>query len=302
MSADVVIRGGTLVDGTGAPRRRADIAITDGVVSDIGTGLDGRRELDAAGHIVSPGFVDIHTHYDAQVFWDPALSPVLLARRHERGRGQLRVLDRAGATRAPRAARADAATRRGHVPRHAVRRRPVGGLRDVPAVLRRDRVARHAPQLRVLRRPHRGAALRHGHRRLRARRHRRRDPRHAAGDRRRARRGRGRLRDIVLDDAQRRSGPAGAVAHRRAPRADGVARAAARRRQGRRRAAARARRSPTRTCSTSSGTSGDRSRGPRCSRSRASRGTRRSWRRTSRPGPRASRCGRRCRAARSCSR
>ena len=75
MSADVVIRGGTLVDGTGAPRRRADIAITDGVVSEIGTGLDGRRELDAAGHIVSPGFVDIHTHYDAQVFWDPALSP-----------------------------------------------------------------------------------------------------------------------------------------------------------------------------------------------------------------------------------
>jgi N-acyl-D-amino-acid deacylase len=75
VSADVVIRGGTLVDGTGAPRRRADIAITDGVVSEIGTGLDGRRELDAAGHIVSPGFVDIHTHYDAQVFWDPALSP-----------------------------------------------------------------------------------------------------------------------------------------------------------------------------------------------------------------------------------
>jgi N-acyl-D-amino-acid deacylase len=75
VSADVVIRGGTLVDGTGAPRRRADVAITDGVVSEVGIGLDGKRELDAAGHIVSPGFVDIHTHYDAQVFWDPALSP-----------------------------------------------------------------------------------------------------------------------------------------------------------------------------------------------------------------------------------
>jgi N-acyl-D-aspartate/D-glutamate deacylase len=75
VSADVVIRGGTLVDGTGAPRRRADVAITEGVVSEIGTGLAGRRELDASGHIVSPGFVDIHTHYDAQVFWDPALSP-----------------------------------------------------------------------------------------------------------------------------------------------------------------------------------------------------------------------------------
>ncbi len=75
MSADVVIRGGTLVDGTGAPARPADVAITDGVVSDIGAHLDGAREIDAAGHVVSPGFVDIHTHYDAQVFWDPALSP-----------------------------------------------------------------------------------------------------------------------------------------------------------------------------------------------------------------------------------
>jgi N-acyl-D-amino-acid deacylase len=75
VSADVVIRGGTLVDGTSAPRRRADVAITDGVVSDIGTRLDGAREIDATGSIVSPGFVDIHTHYDAQVFWDPALSP-----------------------------------------------------------------------------------------------------------------------------------------------------------------------------------------------------------------------------------
>ena len=73
MSNDLVIRGGTVVDGTGTPARQADVAITGGVVSDIGTGLSGARELDAAGHVVTPGFVDIHTHYDAQVFWDPAL-------------------------------------------------------------------------------------------------------------------------------------------------------------------------------------------------------------------------------------
>ena len=75
MPADIVIRGGSLVDGTGAPARTSDIAITDGVVSDIGDGLDGRRVLEAGGNVVAPGFIDIHTHYDAQVFWDPALTP-----------------------------------------------------------------------------------------------------------------------------------------------------------------------------------------------------------------------------------
>ena len=75
MGADIVIRGGTVVDGTGAPGYAADVAVTDGVISDIGPGLRGDRELDAGGQVVSPGFVDIHTHYDAQVFWDPDLTP-----------------------------------------------------------------------------------------------------------------------------------------------------------------------------------------------------------------------------------
>ncbi|MGO9872970.1 MAG: N-acyl-D-amino-acid deacylase family protein [Acidimicrobiia bacterium] len=75
MTADIVIRGGAVVDGTGAPARSADVAVTDGVISAIGDRLDGRRVLEADGHVVSPGFVDIHTHYDAQVFWDPALTP-----------------------------------------------------------------------------------------------------------------------------------------------------------------------------------------------------------------------------------
>src|SRR5688572_15813692 len=72
---ELVIRGGTVVDGTGAPARRADVGVSDGRISAIGPDLDGARTLDADGHVVAPGFIDIHTHYDAQVFWDPALTP-----------------------------------------------------------------------------------------------------------------------------------------------------------------------------------------------------------------------------------
>ena len=75
MAADVVIRGGLVVDGTGVPAFAADVAVTDGRISEIGTGLSGDRVLDAEGHAVTPGFIDIHSHYDAQVFWDPALTP-----------------------------------------------------------------------------------------------------------------------------------------------------------------------------------------------------------------------------------
>jgi N-acyl-D-aspartate/D-glutamate deacylase len=75
MRADIVIRGGTVVDGTGSPGSPADVAVTDGRISAVGPDLDGERVLDADGQIVCPGFIDIHTHYDAQVFWDPNLTP-----------------------------------------------------------------------------------------------------------------------------------------------------------------------------------------------------------------------------------
>jgi N-acyl-D-aspartate/D-glutamate deacylase len=77
VSADFVIRGGTVVDGTGSPGRHADVAVRDGTITEVAPGLagSGARELDAAGMVVAPGFVDIHTHYDAQVFWDPWLTP-----------------------------------------------------------------------------------------------------------------------------------------------------------------------------------------------------------------------------------
>jgi N-acyl-D-aspartate/D-glutamate deacylase len=72
---DLVIRGGDVVDGTGAPRRRADVAVQGDTIVGVAPGLSGRREIDASGLVVAPGFIDVHTHYDAQVFWDPALTP-----------------------------------------------------------------------------------------------------------------------------------------------------------------------------------------------------------------------------------
>ena len=73
---DRLIRGGVLIDGTGAPRRTADIGIKEGRISAIGRITQLAREtVDADGAIVAPGFIDIHTHYDAQLLWDKAVTP-----------------------------------------------------------------------------------------------------------------------------------------------------------------------------------------------------------------------------------
>ena len=73
---DLVIRGGTIVDGTGIPRYRADLGVKDGKVAMISGKINaaGSKELDASGCIVAPGAVDLHTHYDAQLNWDPYAS------------------------------------------------------------------------------------------------------------------------------------------------------------------------------------------------------------------------------------
>ncbi len=73
---DLIIRGGTLIDGTGAPRRTADVGVADGTVVAVGRIDDSATtEIDADGALVTPGFVDIHTHYDGQATWDPQLQP-----------------------------------------------------------------------------------------------------------------------------------------------------------------------------------------------------------------------------------
>jgi len=70
---DIVIRNGTVVDGTGAAARPGEVAITDGMITEVADKItdSGTREIDAEGRIVTPGFVDIHTHLDAQIAWDP---------------------------------------------------------------------------------------------------------------------------------------------------------------------------------------------------------------------------------------
>ena len=77
MTYDIVIRGGRIVDGTGSAAFTGDVAVSDGKVAAIGTVAEtGRREIDADGLTVTPGFVDIHTHLDAQIGWDPNCTPV----------------------------------------------------------------------------------------------------------------------------------------------------------------------------------------------------------------------------------
>ncbi|MBM3660758.1 MAG: amidohydrolase family protein [Actinobacteria bacterium] len=73
---DLVIRNGRIVDGTGAPAFDGDVAIDDGVITAVGrVEVPGREEIDATAKVVTPGFVDVHTHYDGQVTWDPTLAP-----------------------------------------------------------------------------------------------------------------------------------------------------------------------------------------------------------------------------------
>ena len=77
---EILVRGGDVVDGTGAPAQRADVRVRGDEIVEVGADLavDGATEIDASGAVVTPGFIDTHSHTDPQVFWDPYVDPDLL--------------------------------------------------------------------------------------------------------------------------------------------------------------------------------------------------------------------------------
>ena len=77
MAHDLLITGGTIVDGTGTPGYRADVAVTNGTIAAVGHDLGpARQQVDATGLLVTPGFIDSHTHFDPTLWWDPTCDPV----------------------------------------------------------------------------------------------------------------------------------------------------------------------------------------------------------------------------------
>ena len=195
MAHDIVIRGGELVDGTGAEPVRGDLAIDDGLITAVGE-VDGtgKREIDAEGHLVTPGFVDLHTHLDAQIGWEPTMTPVSW-------HGvTTALLGNCGVTFAPckpsdRELLAGMMETVEDIPKHAIMTGlpwRLGGLRRVP---RCDREPRAFTQHGRPRRPLRGSLLRHGRARRRRTRERRRDE--ADGRHRR------RIRSTVVRSASR---------------------------------------------------------------------------------------------------
>ncbi len=158
MTHDLVIRNGHVVDGTGAEPIDADVAIDGDRITAIGDVEGrGRREIDADGRLVTPGFVDIHTHLDAQLALGPDRLVVVLARRHVGRARQLRGHVRAVQARRPPLPRRDDGVGRGH-PGRLDHGRAGLGLGDLRRVPRRGRSDAQGGQRRRHGRPLRGAA------------------------------------------------------------------------------------------------------------------------------------------------
>ena len=132
---ELVIRGGTVVDGTGAPGRRPTSPSTAAASPRSATACRATRVLDADGHVVAPGFIDIHTHYDAQVFWDPALTPSCFHGVTTVVAGNCGFSIAPDPPRARRPHRPHPRERRGHGRRRARRRRAVGRFATFPEYL-----------------------------------------------------------------------------------------------------------------------------------------------------------------------
>jgi predicted amidohydrolase YtcJ len=116
---DLVVRGATVVDGTGRPPMTADVGVSGDRIAAIGqVDESSRRTIDAHGLVVCPGFIDLHTHYDAQLLWDHG-QPLGSPRRHHRARGKLWVLHRAAGTRRCRLHPAHDGGGRGNPPQSA---------------------------------------------------------------------------------------------------------------------------------------------------------------------------------------
>ena len=159
---DLVIRGGNVIDGTGGPARAGDVAVKDGTIVAVGA-VDGtgRREVDADGALVAPGWVDIHTHYDGQATWDDHLAPsswhgvttivmgncgVGFAPVHPSDHGRSISLMEGVED----------------IPGAALRRRPAVGLAELPRLPRCGRASPARRRCRGSGAARRGAALRHG--------------------------------------------------------------------------------------------------------------------------------------------
>ena len=159
---DMVIRGGTIVDGSGDTPFAGDVAIDGDRITAVGVvTAPGREEIDASGRLVTPGFVDIHTHYDGQATWGPRAPPVELARRHVDRHGQLWCRLRAGQTRPARLADRPDGRCRGHS-RHRARRGHDVGLGELSRISRRARGAAADDRHRDAGAARRGARVRHG--------------------------------------------------------------------------------------------------------------------------------------------